>query len=125
MGDSDDPKDTLDAIASDEIKLVRYWITFTKPDLEAVLDQGEELLLSTTTPESFASLKFTEFIARLERGAVPLPTLWAARHYPPKAAGKNAGALPRQDRRYLTFQVEVVRRISGSASECEAEGTRT
>jgi hypothetical protein len=94
------------------LKYVSYSILFTKPDLEATLEQQQEVLVNyATNGESFAALRIAEFFGRNAAGQVPRPKIWRENNYPANAVDELHWEIPDDDRRYVTFIYQVDRRL--------------
>jgi restriction system protein len=97
-------------LVEDEIKRVTYTILFSKPDYEAVLEQGDELIDYATNGASLGALKVADFLRRVQQGKVSRPQVWRDKHYPPAASGGN-WRVPDPDQRYISFIYEVKNRF--------------
>jgi hypothetical protein len=94
------------------LKYVSYSILFTKPDLEATLEQQQEVLVNySTNGESFSALRITEFFERNAEGQVRRPNVWRENNYPSNAVDDFHWRIPEDDRRYVTFIYQVDRRL--------------
>lgn len=94
------------------LKYVSYSILFTKPDLEATLEEQREVLVNySTNGESFAALRIAEFFGRNAAGQVRRPTVWIENGYPENAVDDFHWNIPEDDRRYVTFIYQVDRRL--------------
>lgn len=94
------------------LKYVSYSILFTKPDLEATLEQQQEVLVNyATNGESFAALRIAEFFERNAAGEVRRPAVWRENNYPANAIDEFHWRIPDDDRRYVTFIYQVDRRL--------------
>ena len=94
------------------LKYVSFSILFTKPDLEATLEQQQEVLVNyATNGESFAALRIAEFFGRNRDGQVRRPAVWRENNYPADAVDEFHWEIPEDDRRYVTFIYQVDRRL--------------
>jgi len=99
-------------LQSGELKRIRYKILFLKRDHEAVLAEGEELIVEPLTANEYTAHKISEFLEQLASGEVRSPTSWTARGYPPSflSNGRLLG-LPEEDGQYLRVEYEVLTRF--------------
>jgi hypothetical protein len=94
------------------LKYVSYSILFTKPDLEASLEQQQEDLVNySTNGESYGALRINAFFQRNAAGTIRRPQTWIDNNYPPNAVDDFNWTIPDQDRRYVTFIYQVDRRL--------------
>jgi hypothetical protein len=94
------PQEALD---SDDLKIVRYYIVFTKRGLEHVFPEMAELVDYATTGEAFKSTKVAEFIQNLPN--IPIPQKWVWQGYPRQVSSGDmmqcVQYLPEDDLRYV------------------------
>jgi hypothetical protein len=107
------------------LKYVSYSILFTKPDLEATLEEQREVLVNySTNGESFSALRIAEFFERNAAGQVRRPTVWRENNYPGDAADDFHWRIPEDDRRYVTFIFQVDRRLEKGDANYPKEQVR-
>ena len=109
-------------LSGDDLKTVRYRILFTKRDLEAELDKGEEVINYPTSGGSLGALKILDFGKRC--GNLKRPAPWRAENYPPdyQPNPKETGwVIPPADQKYIDFQYEVIRREERKPTEYDRE----
>jgi hypothetical protein len=117
MGDQD--------LSGDDLKIVRYRIIFTKRDYEATLEKSEEEVVDyPTNGASFGGLKVAEFLAKVERDEVDKPPEWKGKPYPKRHAPNRGWRIPREDRRYIMFLYEVIRRVEREEAEYAKDKVR-
>jgi hypothetical protein len=108
-------------LSGDELKVVRYRILFTKPDLEALFREETRLVDYATTGASLGGLKVARFFEDVANHKVERPTRWRENGYPdgnnfpadptlPSAMMERNWRFPKEDERYIEFQYEVIRR---------------
>jgi hypothetical protein len=99
-------------LSSDDLKVVRYSILFTKRDAEAVLQpEREEVVDYRTSSEAFSALKVADFLERVQQYSIPWPAAWVK---PPDGGNPEAGQplkhIPEADRKYINFVYRVISR---------------
>lgn len=116
-------------LSSDDLKVVRYSILFTKRDAEAVLQPDrEEVADYRTSSEAFAALKVTDFLERLQQHSIPWPAAWLkppGDGYP--GAGQPLQHIPVADQKYINVVYHVISRHprrETEANEAQVEGLR-
>jgi hypothetical protein len=107
-------------LSGDDLKVVRYRILFTKPDLEYTFEEKQELINYSTNGGSLGGLKVGQFVGTVEQCLVERPEIWRQNDYPPPGENRPARKdkpkdeknwdFPAEDQRYLEFQFEVIRR---------------
>jgi hypothetical protein len=111
-------------LSADELKVVRYRIIFKKRDLEVTLHTGEDLVNYDTDGASFGALKIAEFLGRVALGEVPRPALWRDERYARTRPNNTTWSIPDEDRRYIGFLYEVIRREPRQEKEYDREQVR-
>src|SRR5262249_25644588 len=101
-----------DDLSGDDLKVVRYRVLFTKPDLEVTFKEEQELINYPTNGGSLGGLKVGQFMGELGRHEGNRPPKWkkVGDDYPPGARGDRDWSIPLEDQRYIEFQYEVIRR---------------
>jgi len=76
-------------LSGDDLKTVRYRVLFTKRDLEAELDRGEQVINYPTSGGSLGALKISEFNEKLKAKKVKRPSTGNPRttHLPTRPKG--------------------------------------
>jgi hypothetical protein len=99
-------------LGGEDLKVVRYRIVFTKPGLEVIFKEEQEIINYATNGGSLGGLKLGQFMGRVARGEVDRPDTWmeSGNEYPPGATGTRGWQIPEEDLRYIEFQYEVIRR---------------
>lgn len=106
-------------LRGDDLKLVRWYISFTKRDLEEALDQGVELIDYSTTLGDYQGAKKLEYVGKVLKPGEGFerPQTWVTEQYPDskyienRPDGEYVIGLPSEDRdKYLRVFVEVVTR---------------
>jgi hypothetical protein len=99
-------------LSGDDLKVVRYRVLFTKPDLEITFKEEQELINYPTNGGSLGGLKVAHFMGDVEKHKVQRPPKWkeSGNDYPPGAKGDMDWKIPHEDERYIEFQYEVIRR---------------
>jgi hypothetical protein len=106
-------------LRGDDLKLVRWYISFTKRDLEEALDQGVELIDYGTTLGDYQGAKKLEYVGKILKSGAGFerPQTWVTEKYPEakyietRPDGEYVIGLPSEDRdKYLRVFVEVVTR---------------
>ncbi|HEU4386684.1 MAG TPA: hypothetical protein VFV34_02725 [Blastocatellia bacterium] len=99
-------------LSGDDLKYVSYSILFTKPDLEATLEeQKEDLVNYSTNGGSYGGLKIAHFFGKVSNKKVKRPQVWIDNKYPENAKGDYEWTLPQDDEKYVTFIYQVDRRL--------------
>jgi hypothetical protein len=105
-------------LSGDDLKVVRWRIIFTKPDLEASFEERTEIVYSTNGG-SLGGIKVSEFMGKVERKEIERPRKWRDNEYPPASnfpggdqtpKDEKYWSFPDEDLRYIEFQYEVIRR---------------
>jgi hypothetical protein len=100
-------------LIGEDLKLVRWAISFTKRDVEVALDSGLELVDYSTGVGDFKGSKKDSFLAKLRANHMPRPDKWVREDYPPKKYLDNNHVidLPRDDvDKFMRVYVEVLER---------------
>lgn len=106
-------------LRGDDLKLVRWTLSFTKRDLEEALDFGIDMIDYSTTLGDYQGAKKIEYVENvLKSGAgFERPQTWVTEAYPDAQYIENRGGtdyvigLPDEDRdKYLRVYVEVLTR---------------
>jgi len=86
-------------LGGDDLKLVRWAISFTKRDVEIALDSGIDLVDYSTDKGSFAGSRKDEFLQKLRTTHIQRPAKWKREDYPPKqyVVGDEVVGLPEDD----------------------------
>jgi hypothetical protein len=110
-------------LGGDDLKYVTYAILFTKRDFEATLEKKQEDLVNyPTNPASFGGLKIAEFMGKVARGQISRKAIWGDKEYRPKgAASDTSWEFDDDDKRYIVFDFEVVRRIPREEAEYDRD----
>lgn len=122
----------------EQLKLVRYKILFVKRDLEAVLqDEKEELISTEMDAASYSAWKTAEFVQDIARHPAKIPAKWKKNDdikYPPKEYRESEGSdgkfkqdddghyysgLPGDDKRFLRVYFEVMQRYPREKTDYE------
>jgi hypothetical protein len=107
-------------MSSDELKVVRYRIIFKKRDYETELETGEALVNYSTDGGSYGALKIMEYFEKVAAGAVRKPAKWAQTGYL-KNQPELRWKIPLDDRKYIGFLYEVIRREERQEKEYDRE----
>jgi len=93
--------------------VVRYRIVFTKPGLEVILEENQEIIDYATDRGSLGGLKVGHFMNQMARGEVSRPARWkeVGNDYPPGATGDKGWSIPEEDLQYVGFEYQVIRRV--------------
>jgi hypothetical protein len=106
-------------LSGDDLKVVRWRIIFTRPDLEASFEERTEIVAYSTNGGSLGGIKVAEFIGKVERKEFERPRKWRDNEYPPTSnfpggdqtpKDEKYWSFPDEDLRYIEFQYEVIRR---------------
>jgi hypothetical protein len=117
-------------LSGDDLKVVRYRILFTKPNLEVTLQRDkEELINYSTNGASFGGLKIAEFLSnhKEKKIKIPRPERWRHDFYPedykpaPGDLKQTDWNFPEEDRRYIEFHYEVVDRQERKYADYDQE----
>jgi hypothetical protein len=111
-------------LGGDDLKLVRWAISFTKRDVEIALDSGIELVDYSTDKGSFAGSKKDEFLQKLRTAHIQRPAKWKREEYPPKnyVIGDEVVGLPEDDvDKFMRVYVEVMDRYEKAESHYEKD----
>jgi hypothetical protein len=111
-------------LGGDDLKLVRWAISFTKRDVEIALNSGIELVDYSTDKGSFAGSKKDEFLQKLRTDHIPRPARWKREEYPPKQyiVGDEVVGLPQDDvDKFMRVYVEVLDRYQKAESHYEKD----
>ena len=114
-------------LRGDDLKLVRWAISFTKRDVELALDGGIELVDYSTDAGDFKGSKKDDFLRKLRANHLPLPDKWLKENYPPARYVSNGQVtdLPRADSdKFLRVFVEVLDRYERADADYEKEGSK-
>jgi len=103
-------------LRGDDLKVVRYTISFVRRDVEEVLDFGVAMINYSTTEGDYTATRREEFIRKVLRPGVGFlrPSQWVTENYPDAQYIDNRGFvidLPNDDRdKYLRVHLELVTR---------------
>lgn len=107
----------------DMLKLVRYKILFVKRDYEHAFPEREELVSDNIDGSAFTAWKIAEFIQRLNKKPVEVPSKF--RDYSSnyiigdETAGYQLTGLEEEDKKYLRVYYEVLERYHREKLEYE------
>jgi hypothetical protein len=125
------PKENIEMpdqdLRGDDLKLVRWAVSFTKRDVELALDGGIELIDYSTEVGDFKGSKKDDFLRKLRKKHMPLPDKWRNEGYPPKPyiSGDEVTDLPPSDAdKFLRVFVEVLDRYEKAEADYEKEGSK-
>lgn len=109
-------------LGGEGLKYVSYSILFTKRDYEAVLAEESQTLVNySTNAGSYGGLKIAEFITKVVQGGIPRPSIWKDKDYPPDTVDECHWTIPEEDKKYITFEYHVERRLPRQESEYDKE----
>jgi hypothetical protein len=114
-------------LRGDDLKLVRWAISFTKRDVELALSGGIELVDYSADVGDFKGSKKDDFLRQLRLNHMPLPDKWRNENYPPAKyiSGDQVTDLPPSDSdKYLRVFVEVLDRYERADADYEKEGSK-
>lgn len=106
-------------LSGDDLKVVRYRILFTKPDLEHSFVEKTEVVAYSTNAGSLGGIKVAHFLGDVSKGKYERPEKWVGNDYPAGLDFPGGSTVPRdeknwrfpeEDERYIEFQCEVIRR---------------
>jgi hypothetical protein len=103
----------LPDLSGDDLRIVRYYIVFTKRGLECIFPERVEIIDYVTTGESFFALKVTEFLQMVAARYIHQPQKWKAMNYPPPMYLQQDMVLgiPDDDQRYISCIYRVEARL--------------
>jgi hypothetical protein len=103
-------------LGGDAVKVARYRILFTKPGLEAALQEGTEVMGYPADAASWTGRGLSDFLSQVKQGRVPRPAAWRQAGYAVPAVGKgeNEWTIPEGGQKYLTCRYDVLERFSGA-----------
>jgi hypothetical protein len=111
------PKERIDMLdqdlRGDDLKLVRWAISFTKRDVEVALASGIELVDYSTDVGDFKGSKKDDFLRGLTQNHMPRPDKWQREDYPPRTyvQDNQVIGLPQDDvDKFIRVYVEVLDR---------------
>jgi hypothetical protein len=119
LGACETTDSALSDLSGDDLKVVRWRIIFTKPELEASFEERTEIVAYSTNGGSLGGIKVAEFMRNVGRKEFERPRTWRDHEYPPPSnfPGGNQTpkdekywSLPDEDLRHIEFQYEVIRR---------------
>jgi len=116
-------------LGGDDLKVVNYSIFFTKRDLETTLQPNQQDVVDYATDgASFGATKILD----LSDSSIPYPAKWSDNKYPgdfhynnPHADKIPFNAIPKTDRRYLSFLFEVIDRVPRQNADYDKRKTRS
>ncbi len=108
-------------LSADELKVVRYRIVFKKRDLEVTLHANEELVSYDTDGASFGALKIAEYMGRVKEGRLNPPHKFVEEEYAGAKPNSRKWSIPDEDKRYIGFLFEVIRRAPREEKEYDRE----
>ena len=111
-------------LSNDDIKTVLYSILFVKRDLETILqEQKQDVVSYVSDGPSYGALKMGEFTAK---GHFDRPESWKNNNYPPGVTKDKltAGDIPEEDRRYIKIEFRVTDRRPKSDADYDKRKTK-
>lgn len=114
-------------LRGDDSKLIRYYISFTRRDLETYLGEDTEVISYSTTEGDYGGAKKAEYLAELRKEGADRPSKWKDNNYPPDDCLDPNDSdrfinIPSVDfDEFVKLKIEVLARYERKAGEYEKD----